>query len=132
MNNLIKEVLTSYLKTNSNVEFGYLYGSYSQNTQTNTSDIDIALYLNDTSLDVKLQIIYELSKTINKSLQSNNYAQKDIDLVVLNEVKNIYLLEKILTDGIVIKDDSKRVDFELKKWHEVLDFKAFMRYIDAA
>jgi len=46
MNNLIKEVLTSYLKTNNNVIFGYLYGSCSKNSQTNTSDIDIALYLN--------------------------------------------------------------------------------------
>ena len=56
----------------------------------------------------------------------------DVDLVVLNNVKNIYLLENILNDGLVLKDDDKRFDFEVRSHHDVLDYKAFRRYIDAA
>jgi len=54
-------------------------------------------------------------------------SSSDVDLVVLNSVKNIYLLEDILKNGIILKDDEKRVDFELLKEHEILDYKAFKR-----
>ncbi len=112
--------LKNYLFLNNNVLFGYLFGSYSKNEQTISSDIDIALYLKDTSLDNKLQINYELSKLL----------RKDVDLVILNEIKNIYLLDDILRNSNIIKDDDERVDFELIKEHEILDYKAFRRYID--
>ena len=114
--------IKSYLLSNQNIIFGYLFGSYSKNEQTALSDIDIALYLNDTSFDSKLQINYELSKLL----------KKDVDLVVLNDVKNIYLLEEILKNGVVIKENEKRFDFEITKEHHILDYKAFRRYIDAA
>ena len=58
--------------------------------------------------------------------------KKDVDIVILNSVKNIFLLESILKDAILLKESEKRFDFELFKGHEILDFKAFKRYIDAA
>ena len=91
------------------VSFAYLFGSYATNEQTEGSDIDIAVYLNSLSLDTELQITYEISKL----------THKNIDIVVLN-------------NGIILKDNEKRFDFELLKQHEVLDYKAFRRYIDAA
>jgi predicted nucleotidyltransferase len=114
--------LQNYLSLDENVLFGYLFGSYAKNKQTPRSDVDVALYLRDTSLDSKLKIHYKLSKLL----------QKDIDFIVLNEVRNIYLLEDILQSGIVIKDNGKRFDFEIIKEHSILDYKAFRRYIDAA
>jgi len=116
------EKLTSHLSLNNNVIFAYLFGSFAKGEQTSSSDVDVALYLKDISLDSQLQIIYELSKLL----------KRDVDLVVLNSVKNIYLLEDILKNSIVLKDDKKRVDFELLKEHEILDYKAFKRYINAA
>ncbi len=116
------EALNASLLLNDNVIFAYLFGSFAKGEQTSSSDVDIALYLKDSSLDNQLQIIYELSKLL----------KRDVDLVVLNSVKNIYLLEDILKNSIVLKDDEKRVDFELLKEHEILDYKAFKRYIDAA
>lgn len=104
------------------VSFGYLFGSYANNTQTPKSDVDIALYLKDKTVDTKLQLIYELSKAL----------RLEVDLVVLNEVKNIYLLESILKNSTVIKESDKRVDFELRKEHEILDYKSFKKMIDAA
>ncbi len=104
------------------VVFGYLFGSYAKNTQTEVSDVDVALFLKDTSFDNILQINYELSKAL----------KKDVDLLVLNSAKNMYLLEDVLKEGIVLKDSEKRFDFEIMTHHNILDFKAFRKYIDAA
>lgn len=120
--NPLVTVLQSYLQKNDCVVFGYLFGSYFNNTQDIYSDIDVALYLKNTSLDTKLQITYELSKL----------TKKDIDLIVPNEIKNIYLLEDILNNSILLKDDKTRIDFELIKEHDILDYKEFRRMIDAA
>ena len=74
-----------------NVAFAYLFGSYAKNEQTEESDIDIAVYLNSLSLDEELQVTYEISKL----------THKNVDIVVLNRVRNIFLLENILKDGII-------------------------------
>jgi predicted nucleotidyltransferase len=116
------QYLKSYLQNNPTIVFGYLFGSYANGTYTSSSDVDIALYLSDLSLDSRLQISYELSKLL----------KKDVDLIVLNEVKNIYLLENILNDSIVIKDSEQRIDFELVKQHDIFDYKEFKRMIGAA
>ena len=105
-----------------NVAFAYLFGSYAKDEQTEESDIDVAIYLNSLSLDTELQVTYEISKL----------THKNVDIMVLNRVKNIFLLENIFKDGIILKDSEKRIDFELTKQHDILDYKAFRRYIDAA
>ena len=118
---MISEIVSS-MNFNKNILFAYLFGSHSKNEQTTNSDVDIAIYLADYSLDIELQINYELSKIL----------KKNVDIVILNRVRNIFLLENILKEGIVLKDSSERIDFELSKQHEILDYKAFRRYIDAA
>jgi len=118
MNETLKEILSS----EENVRFAYLFGSFADGTFTDKSDVDIAVYLNDYSFDERLALHHRLEKSL----------QRDIDLLCLNEVKNIYLLENILDDGIVIKDHEEREYFEVLKQHEIIDFKNFKRYIDAA
>ena len=86
------EALSASLLFNDNVIFAYLFGSFAKGEQTSSSDVDIALYLKNISLDNQLQIIYEISKLV----------KRDVDLVVLNSVKNIYLLEDILKNSIVL------------------------------
>ena len=115
---LLKEALEQEHK----VEFAYLFGSYARDDHSANSDVDIAIYLKDSDFDTLLEINYRLSKTLNK----------DVDFTLLNSVKNIYLMETILKEGLLLKDSKKRVDFELRKEHEILDYKAFRRYIDAA
>ena len=53
-------------------------------------------------------------------------------LRVLNDIKNIYLLEDIIKNGIILKESEQRFDFELIKQHDILDYKVFRKYIDAA
>jgi len=118
----VKDILTQKLQTLPNVAFAYLFGSYADGSQKASSDVDVALFLHTTDLDSQLQINYELSK----------FLKKDVDILLLNSAKNLSLLEAVLKNGIVLKDSDKRVDFELRTQHDILDYKAFKRTIDAA
>ena len=119
---LTNKLLEQKLKEIPNVEFGYLFGSYSDGSFHDRSDVDIALFLDDYSFDEQLSVSFELSRVL----------QKDVDLVVLNSVKNLYLLDDILQKGILIKDSKIRVEYELKKHHQILDYKEFKKRIYAA
>ncbi len=107
------------------VKFAYLFGSQATDNVSPLSDVDIAVYLDDTAnnLDKHLAIHHALSKRL----------KKDVDLVVLNNVKNFNLLESILSAGRVIvdRDVDFRKAFEVEKQHQILDYKAFKRYLDA-
>jgi len=115
----MKNQLETLLLANDNILFAYLFGSYADHTFNDSSDIDIAVYLKDYSFDSKLSLHHALEKSL----------QKEVDLVCLNEIKNIYLLESILTRGIMIKESKERAIFEVEKHHAIIDFK---KYIDAA
>lgn len=108
------------------VKFAYLFGSYAKASHTDRSDIDVAVFIDDKYdiFDTKLKVHHQLEIHFNK----------DIDLVVLNSVKNFDLLEDILNDGILLKDsdDDSRVMYELYKDHEIKDYKAFKRMLDVA
>ena len=118
----IVQILKKHLKDESDVEFAYLFGSYADSTFNDRSDVDVALYLKETSFDNQLKINFDLSKLL----------KKDVDLVVLNKTRNLYLLDDIIQKGIILKDADKRIEFELKKHHEILDYKEFKKSIDAA
>ena len=108
------------------VQFAYLFGSYAKKTQTKLSDIDIAVFLKKehNNFDAKLHIHHQLEIKL----------KKEIDLIVLNNVKNFDLLKDIFNDGAVIKEsnDDARVMYELAKEHEILDYKEFKRMLDVA
>ena len=108
------------------IKFAYLFGSYAKNRQSEKSDIDIAVYLEEKhhTFDTKLKIHHALEITL----------KKEIDLVVLNSAKNFDLLTDIFHEDIVLKDskDDARIMYELQKEHEILDYKAFKRMLDVA
>jgi predicted nucleotidyltransferase len=118
----MKNKLIQKMNSMDNILFAYLFGSYAENKADVHSDVDIAVYMKDISLDNQLEVNFELSKLL----------KKDVDLVVLNSVKNLFLLESIFQKGILLKDSQNRLDFELLKEHDILDYKAFKKYLDAA
>jgi predicted nucleotidyltransferase len=118
----MKNKIKSLLSSQDEVQFAYLFGSYVKGDHTDKSDVDIAVYLSDVSLDSRLEVAHALEVGV----------KKKVDLVVLNDVKNMYLLEAILKEGIVVKDASDRAFFEVERNHAIIDFKNFKRYIDAA
>jgi len=118
----IQQSLIKELQNDANVEFAYLFGSFADGSFNDRSDVDLALYLKKVDFDTQLKISFDLSKVL----------KKDVDLVVLNKAKNLYLLDDIIQKGIVIKDSDKRVDFELRKHHQFLDFVEFKKRIYVA
>ncbi|WP_456452857.1 type VII toxin-antitoxin system MntA family adenylyltransferase antitoxin [Hydrogenimonas sp.] len=118
----MKETLEALLDSMNDVEFGYLFGSYARGDASDRSDIDVALYLKNDGLETRLEIIHELGKAL----------KRPIDLTVLNDVKNLYLLEKIFDEGVPVKRSKIQALYEVRKRHEILDYKAFKKSIDAA
>ena len=99
--------------------FGYLFGSHATGEESKTSDIDIAVYVNDPasfSFSDKLFLHGEFCRKLKRN---------DIDLIILNQTRNLILLDQIVRSGIVIWDNDslKREEFELRLQHTVIDFK---------
>ncbi len=118
--------LKTILNTFEELEFAYLFGSYAIDKADEHSDVDIAIFIKQgyNLFDTKLKVHHKLEISLNK----------EVDIIVLNSVKNFDLLNDILEDGVVLKDseDDFRVMFELKKQHEILDYKEFKRMLDVA
>ena len=118
----IKEVLHTFKE----IEFAYLFGSYATDKADENSDIDVAIFIKKDYdvFDTKLKVHHKLETLLNK----------EVDIIALNTIKNFDLLNDIFDDGVVLKDseDDFRVMFELKKQHEILDYKEFKRMLDVA
>ncbi len=101
--------------------FSYLFGSLAQEIFSKSSDIDIAVYLNTSverhCFDIKIDLYLQLSRVLKRN---------DIDIVIMNQCKNIILLNQIITHGQVLhgKDEAARVDYEQKILHSAIDFKS--------
>ena len=118
----MKTQLENLLADVPNVKFAYLFGSHADSTMRENSDMDLAIYIYDDTLEKQLDLHHALQKTL----------QKEVDIVNLNRIKNLYLLESIFRDGIVLKDHEEREYYEACRQHEILDFKAFQKMIHAA
>ena len=117
--------IQDFFQDEKKVAFIYLFGSYVSGKIGPMSDIDIAVYLdiNDKKLRFKKRCLL-----IGKLL---HILKKEIDLVVLNDVEDNFLLYDILTKGEVIykKDKELYFDYKTKKIHEVLDFITRYNYV---
>ena len=117
------KILQNILKKEDKIVFGYLFGSFAEESYHDGSDVDIALYFQDYNLDLHLDISLKISKAL----------QRECDLVVLNKIKNLYLVENIISKGILLKDDNdKRVEFELQMHHDYIDFVEFKKVLNAS
>lgn len=99
------------------VEFAYLFGSVAYKNSTLQSDIDLAVYLNDKAdndfFNNRLDLIKKTSQLF----------KRDSDIVILNTAP-IFLKYVIIKEGKLIfnKNDSKRIDFELKSLNDYFDY----------
>src|SRR4030042_6672331 len=129
------------------VEFAYLFGSSVIGNSNKASDIDIAVYLRSSGtinpslrrqtltpltargghskegtikrrFEIRLELITELSKIF----------PKNIDLVVLNDIKSVFFRYVILKEGSLIytANEGVRVDTECAILNEYFDFKPFL------
>ena len=103
------------------VLFCYLFGSQVTKNLVPESDVDLAIYLDESKVknfsDKRLELIAKISKVL----------KRETDVIVLNTVYP-FLGYVILREGKLIfeRNQAKRISFELKKLNEYFDFKPIL------
>ena len=97
----------------------YLFGSCAEGYETTLSDLDLAIF-------VKKPETFSLADKLSVHADCCRVAKRnDIDLVVMNQTRNLILLEQIISTGVRIWNENSPLldDFELKTLHLAQDFK---------
>ncbi len=99
--------------------FVYLFGSLAKGSGWKTSDVDLAIYVDsqsDFSFSKKLQFHGDCCRVLQRN---------DIDVVVVNQTRNLLLLDQITRTGKVIlnREQTALDDFSLKIQHSAIDFR---------
>lgn len=108
------------------IKFVYIFGSQATGKATENSDIDIALYFEEDYLPMEEAFIRGDIIEDGKA-----FFKKDVDVVALNNA-SLLLKYQIIHDGIVIKDNDYRADFESLSLREYFDFKYYSDIYDNA
>jgi len=119
--------LKQFFEEEKNIMFVILFGSYAKKKQNKNSDIDLAIYLN---IKDKIQRAKKRNIFIAKLLHILN---KKIDLVILNDIQDNFLLHDILKEGKLIYCCNKEIffDFKINRHHQVLDFLSHYYYVNS-
>ena len=122
----MKEIteINTFLKKDKQVVFVILFGSRATEKSIENSDIDLAIFL-DCNSDTER---FEKKCFLNSKLSA--ITKRKVDVVILNDVQNNYLLLDILKEGKVIlnKDEDLHFKFETEKIHAVHDFLSRPQY----
>ena len=112
-----KEVIT--ILEQNKVQLAYIFGSYAKHENNNYRDIDVAIYLDEADKMKRFDTKCFLSSVLMK------YFQKSIDIVILNDIKNLFLAYDIISEGKIIlnKDDNLKILIESKLLHNFIDFR---------
>lgn len=117
----MKEILKpAFEKQGDKIAAVYLFGSVAANEAGPSSDIDIAVLLDGRYLDSSDDLRLELYADCCRVLKRN-----DVDVVVLNKAKNLFLLDEIIRNGIVLFEGNSELkeDFEGRILHDSIEFK---------
>lgn len=108
------------------IKFAYLFGSQSRGTATESSDIDIALYFEESYDSLNSALIRG-----NIIEHGKEFFKKNVDIVSLNDA-SLLLKYEVIHDGIVILDDDFRGEFESLSLRMYFDFKYYSDIYDEA
>jgi predicted nucleotidyltransferase len=114
----LKDILSQVLSRSQDVLFAYLFGSHITGIITESSDMDIAVYLDKKHADI--DDFLSLHSALSRALKTDK-----IDLVILNNANNLILLDSIVRHGILVidRDKDRREEFELHVLHSTIDFR---------
>jgi predicted nucleotidyltransferase len=114
----LKDILSQVMSRSQNVLFAYLFGSHITGMITESTDMDVAVYLDKKHADIDDYL--SLHSTLSRALKTDK-----IDLVLLNNANNLILLDSIVRHGILVidKDKDRREEFELRVLHSAIDFR---------
>ena len=114
----LKDILSQIMSESQNILFAYLFGSHITGMITESSDLDVAVYLDKKHVDIDDYL--SLHSALSRALKNDK-----IDLIILNNAKNLILLDSIVRHGILVidKDKDQREEFELRILHSAIDFR---------
>lgn len=118
---VVEKVLKEYFITQYLIKTAILYGSFASGTETNKSDVDIAIGGSEKfSSDILSALNLEISKILNR----------EVDLVDLNCISGT-ILTQVLTKGTVLKKENTVLYAELirKMLYFEEDMAPNIRYI---
>ena len=117
----IKKTLAPvFEKMRGRIVVAYLFGTSATGDAGPNSDIDLAVLLQSGGVDAQFELRLELYADCCRALRRN-----DLDIVVLNRTRNLFLLESVVRNGIVLfEDDAElREEYEVRVMHDFIDFK---------
>ena len=117
----IKEALAPvFEKMRGRVAVAYLFGSSANGQAGPNSDVDLAVLLQGGSSDADFELRLQLYADCCRALKRN-----DVDIVVLNRTRNLFLLESVVREGIVLfeEDAELREEYEVRVMHDFIDFR---------
>lgn len=121
----LKQVFEQYSET---VAFAYLFGSSVIDDYKYEGDIDVAVFLQNEYLGRQTgslkQFIFDLKLRLHADIV-RALKRNDIDLVVLNILRNYYLEDDVIRKGVVIygSEHPYRAEYEVKALHQIIEFK---------
>ncbi len=122
----METIKSAIKKCEHDIKFAYLFGSYASGETSKTGDIDVAVFFAaddaERCFDLKLEMYAQLSRTLKRN---------DIDIVVMNQCRNLILLDRITRNGVVLidRDKSFRTAYEQRILHQAIDFKQQRRRV---
>ena len=118
----LSERIRDFLRQEEEILFAYLYGSAVYDPALMGSDIDIAVYIRPSNMDVYLKMESKLTALLVSRLQTDK-----IDLRILNVLPLVHQYA-ILKDGILVfsRDEEQRVDFEIDVMIRFFELKPYL------
>lgn len=116
----IKEKVIQFMNSVMDCEAIVIFGSFARGTQTEESDIDIAIKVNG---NITKKEIFEMSHSLEDELK------RDIDLVNLDTIENDGFKYEILINGITIycKNCNEFEQYKLDAYREYLELNEARR-----
>jgi hypothetical protein len=113
--------LNEFFQERKDVVFAYLFGSVACDNNHSKSDIDIAVFLKGKGdrFDKRLELMADLGRKF----------KKDVDVIILNDAKSVFLKYVIINEGYLVFEENKekRIDFEIKTVREYSDYVPYFK-----
>ena len=117
------EKIKETLRTNSNVEFAYLFGSRAKGISGERSDWDIAIYFRKDPRKLSKWTVFSLEAELSKEIGN------EVQITVLNNLDSPVFLFQIINDGLLLVDSKpeKRILFEAQTLTKYHDWQHFLK-----
>jgi len=124
----LEEQIRGFIRRDEQVQLAYLFGSHARGKGGRLSDVDVAIYLDESlssgeRFKTRLRLISEMASLLKTD---------KVDLIVMNDATSSLNYEIIRFKPIFVRDPSRKVEVEHRIMSEYLDRRYYeKRALDA-